>query len=468
MTRGRASRLAASPTMVGAITVLIVIVAVFLAYNANRGLPFVPTYRVSVLVPDAASLVPGDDVRMGGVRVGFVEDISPVARPDGGDAAKLDLKLDNVVKPLPRDSTFVIRTQSALGLKYLQIAKGRSPAGFAPGSLIGLGHYKPEPVELDQVLNMFQEPTRLAIQRNLLEFGNALAGRGPDLNRAIGAAKPLLAHATPAMRNLASPRTELARFFPAIESVMSELAPVAETQGRLFASLDATFSSLATVARPFIQETISKTPPTLDVADRAFPVLRPFLRHSAALFADLRPGAEALRRTAPILASALVAGARVLPASPRLNEQLPPTAQALLDFNNDGGARSGLRRLGETVSLLDPALSFITPAQSVCNYATLLFRNVGSASTVGDGLGTWQRFITFDLPPGPNSEESPSSGPASGGPDSRNFLHSNPYPNTASPGQPRECEAGNERYLAGRQVIGNVPGNQGTETEGQR
>ena len=41
--------IASSPTMVGAITTLIVIVAVFLAYNANNGLPFVPVYRVSVV-----------------------------------------------------------------------------------------------------------------------------------------------------------------------------------------------------------------------------------------------------------------------------------------------------------------------------------------------------------------------------------------------------------------------------------
>jgi hypothetical protein len=41
--RGRAQSLAASPTLVGAITTLIVIVAVFLAYNASHGLPFVPT-----------------------------------------------------------------------------------------------------------------------------------------------------------------------------------------------------------------------------------------------------------------------------------------------------------------------------------------------------------------------------------------------------------------------------------------
>ena len=34
---------------------------------------------------------------------------------------------------------------------------------------------RPEPVEIDQVFNMFDAPTRAAIQSNLLEFGNALA-----------------------------------------------------------------------------------------------------------------------------------------------------------------------------------------------------------------------------------------------------------------------------------------------------
>ena len=55
--RSAASTLAASPTMVGAVTVLVAIVAVFLAYNANSGLPFVPSYNVSVTLPDAEKLV---------------------------------------------------------------------------------------------------------------------------------------------------------------------------------------------------------------------------------------------------------------------------------------------------------------------------------------------------------------------------------------------------------------------------
>ena len=37
------------------------------------------------------------------------------------------------------------------------------------------------------------------------------------------------------------------------------------------------------------------------------------------------------------------------------------------------------------------------------------------------------------------------------------FLHSDPYPYTAAPGQPAECMAGNERYVKGRMVIGPAP-----------
>jgi hypothetical protein len=159
----------------------------------------------------------------------------------------------------------------------------------------------------------------------------------------------------------------------------------------------------------------------------------------------------------------------VLARSPTLNKQLPPTARTLLAFNNNSGVRSGIDKLTQSNDLLGPTLNFVTPAQTVCNYGTLLFRNLGSLLSLGDGLGTWQRFINFDVPKGPNSEGSPSTAPANGGgpiPD-KNFLHVNPYPNTASPGQTRECEAGNEKYLVGQQVIGNPPGNQGTVTEDQ-
>ena len=42
-------------------------------------------------------------------------------------------------------------------------------------------------------------------------------------------------------------------------------------------------------------------------------------------------------------------------------------------------------------------------------------------------------------------------------------LHVNPYPNTDSPGETAECEAGNEPYSGAAAAIGNVPGEPGPE-----
>src|SRR4051794_41841823 len=86
MRRGSAS-IAANPVLIGAATTLVVLVAVFLAYNANAGLPFVPTYELKADVPDAANLVVGNDVRIGGTRGGPGRPIHPVRHKSGGGSA---------------------------------------------------------------------------------------------------------------------------------------------------------------------------------------------------------------------------------------------------------------------------------------------------------------------------------------------------------------------------------------------
>ena len=66
----------------------------------------------------------------------------------------------------------------------------------------------------------------------------------------------------------------------------------------------------------------------------------------------------------------------------------------------------------------------------------------------------------------PRSIEKPASGPVSPATAiNDNHLHYNPYPNVAGPGQPKECEAGNETYAQGQTVIGHAPGNAGTTHE---
>jgi len=467
MRSGRAQRLAASPVLVGALTVLITIVAVFLAYNANTGLPFVPTYRISVQVPDADSLVKGNDVRVGGIRVGTVESVAPVLHENGAATAKVNLKLDESIKPLPDDTQVSVRSKSALGLKYLEVRPGDSSADLPEGSTLSLEAANPESVDIDRVLNMFDAPTRDAIQRNQLEFGAAIAGRGPDINAALAALRPLLVRLEPVMRNLASPSTGLGRFFKALEATAAEVAPVAEQQASQFVALNTTFTALARVARPYIQDTITKGPPTEDVTIATLPRIRPFLRNSEALFRDFQPSARLLVTAAPALAAATRSGPPVLRKTPILNAELAPTAQAVLDFGNTPGVNAGMEILSQTNSLLDTPITFLTPAQTVCNYVTLLLRNGGNIVSLGDGVGTWQRFLVLDPPEGPNNVGSPAGAPANG-PGFDNHLHYNPYPNTAAPGQPRECEAGNETFSPSQTLIGNVPGNQGTETEGQQ
>ncbi len=458
-----------NPTVIGALAVLLTVLTVFLAYNANNGLPFVQSYRLTAQVPNAAALVPGNEVRIGGVRVGVVESITPVTEDDGTFAAALSMKLDKSVEPLPEDSTVVIRSRSALGLKYVQIVRGTSDQGYPAGSTLPLTAATPEPVEFDQLLSTFDEPTRENIRANLKEFGNALAGRGPDINEAIGALKPLLPRLERVMRTISDPKSGIGPFFTALANSASAVAPVAETQAQMFVDLDTTLAAFADIARPYLQDTISKSPITLRAANEDLPVVRPFLVNSRKLFVNLQPGVKAAAASADEIESALVTGIPVLRASPQLNEQLPPTAASLKRFNDDSTVRGGLTDLIDLNNALGPPLRFIAPAQSVCNYATLILRNVASSADLGTSTGNWQRGNALNSPSGPNSEGSPSSAPANGGgSDQRNFLHINPYPNTAAPSQsPIECESGNEPYNTGVLSIGNPRGNQGVITEGQ-
>jgi phospholipid/cholesterol/gamma-HCH transport system substrate-binding protein len=478
MRRGRVSSLAASPTLVGAVTVLVVVVAVFLAYQANSGLPFVPTYKISAELPNADSLVPGNEVRIGGIRVGQIKTVEPVTVNDAPcpndptqqcttQVAKVNMELNKDIEPLPTDSTVVVRARSALGLKYLELDRGNSSQGYSPGSTLPISSARPEPVEIDQVFNMFDQPTRDAIQTNLLEFGNALAGRGADLNEAIGQLKPLVQVLTPVMKNLADPTTGLGNFVSSLSATAAEVAPVAEIQGQLFVDLDTTFGAFARVARPFIQDAISRAPAAEQTAINTLPTVRPFLANTARLFGELRPGFAAIAPVQKELGQSIVNGVKALALAPAFNAQLDPTAQAILNLANNAPARQGINDLTTFNQTLGPLLAFVTPAQSVCNYATLLFRNVASFLSFSDGIGTAQRFIVLQPPFGSNSSVGPSSAPANDtSQNAANVLHYNPYPNTASPGQTRECEAGNEGFPGGVS-IGNVPGNQGINTEGQ-
>lgn len=225
----------------------------------------------------------------------------------------------------------------------------------------------------------------------------------------------------------------------------------------MFVALDTTFAALAEVARPFWQDSITEGLATQLVTQEEAPRIRPFLYASARFSRALLPGAIALGKSAPIVNSSFDIGIPVLRSSPRLNDQLAPTARSLRLFGESTQVNNGLDTLIDTNKILKPLLSKVTPSQNTCNYLALLLRNVQDYTSTGNDQGRFVRAISVLPPIGVNAEGVPAAAPANGGGSVSfsNHLHANPYPYTASPGEPRICAAGNEVYAQGQQVIGN-------------
>ncbi|MGH2926654.1 MAG: MlaD family protein [Solirubrobacteraceae bacterium] len=466
--RRRGSGLGSNPVLIGALTVLVTIVAVTLAYNATNGLPFVPTYKLHVQAANASELSHGDDVNMGGALIGVVSSVTPTRTASGRPIALLNLQLQKSIEPLPADSTFTVRLKGAIGLKYLQVTLGHSHRGWRDGATVPMRQESTE-IDFDKVLSMFTPPTRTGVQRSTIGFGAALAGRGYDLNDAIRAFVPLLGDLGPVMSNLSSRSTDLGGFFQGLASYTSALAPVAQTNASLFANLDTTFRALASVAVPSFQQTISRTPPMFQATIADSPEIRPLLTGAAKLFSTLRPGIATLPRSAPVLAEAFAIGTRTLPRTAALDRRTVTLSRKVAGYAQNPSVQQGLDRLTLTLNALGPPLAFLTPAQTTCNYVTLFLRNTQSVLSEHVSQGALLRFVQVAITDAPGLESEPSSkaytgpaGPASGP------LHANPYPATASSGQPSECAAGNERYDASRAVIGNPPGKLPAKTEATR
>ena len=439
--------IAASPTMVGAVTTLIVIVAVFLAYNANSGLPFVPVYRVSIEVPDAARVTNNNEIRIGGNRVGVVESIEAITDSDstqtaqadggtgpasdtGGASARLNLKLDKAAEPLPQDSVFRVRYRSSFGLKYVEIIRGTgeaAPEGFTfdgtdDGAICDLptdpeafsesipesarnGCFQ-EQTEFDDINNTFDTETRTNSRENLVGYGSGFAGRGTSLSDAIENLEPLFTNLKPVAAMLVEEETRFRRFFPELGDAARIVAPVAEQQADFFTEAAIAFAAISEDVATY-QETISEGPPTLETGIELLPRQRPFLRDFAVLSRELRPGVQDLRVTLPVLNDAIEVGTPVLRRSPRTNRLLKEVFRELDQLVSQPSTKVTLQRLEETFDTALPLAEFVVPAQTVCNYWNYWF-SFTPAGFDQDQVGYTFRQMLASFPRG---ESKVSTGP---------------------------------------------------------
>jgi virulence factor Mce-like protein len=467
--RPRVSSLAASPTMVGAITTLVVIVAVFLAYNANNGLPFVPTYRVSVVLPNAARLSPNNEVRIGGNRVGVVESIDTTQNPENGTvASKLNLKLDKSAEPLPADSTVRVRYRSSFGLKYLEVQRGTGD-GLAEGATLPVQQAQPQ-TEFDQVGDTFDTPTRTAVRTNLFEFGTAFAGRGASLNQAIESLNPLFTNLRPVAAVLAAPQTNLRRFISELGDAARIVGPVAFQNAEQFTNMAIAFAAISSDPQA-LKDAISSGPPTLEAGIRSLPVQRPFLRDFATAERLLRPGVKQLRLALPDLNAVLRIGTPVLLRTPPVNLQLQGVFGELENLVTDPATTVSLNRLSDTFDTALSASQKIVPVETVCNYWEYWFTFLPEHLSARDQVGYSQRIGLIGVPglttpPDEwpmNALDNYAGGQANGrhtkfplvpapgefDPHAQPILHGNPYPASFGTKANPNCQNGQTGYPLG-------------------
>jgi ABC-type transporter Mla subunit MlaD len=447
-TRSSRPRPRGNHLLVGAIVALALMVIVVLSYYANTGLPFVPTYAVTVALPNAQRLTPGAQVRTGGARVGIVKSVRAQPGTGGGHAyATVALALEPRLNPLPIDSTVQLRPQSVLGGKYLALQVGHSKRHLEPGARLPLSQAV-DSVEIEDALRIFDRPTRTALAATIRGYGGGFASRGRSLNETLGSGAHLLGPARSLMARLARPETGLARLVLSARRLSVSLVPSVPDLGPMIDAIGPTLAALRGPDRA-LARTIAAGPATERSIVRGLRTADPVLADSTVLLRAARAGTRRLPSFLAAVAGALRDGRPALRLTPPFAGGLRQAMLALDRLARDPVTPSALRGLTATVHSLRPTLAYAVPAQTVCNTLGLFLRNVTNAASMGDAAGPWNR-VAF-LVETPQTLQAGTIDPD---------LHYNAYPHESG----RECEGGNEPYRAGP-AIGNPSGRQSTKVD---
>jgi ABC-type transporter Mla subunit MlaD len=462
--RRRGGSIMANPVLVGAVTVLITTVAVFLSYNANKGLPFVPTTELRFLSSSGANLLPGNDVAEGGTRIGIVSDMLPARLDDGTVGAEVILQLDKEPGDLPVDSTIRIRPRSPLGLKYVEVTRGTSERVFTDGDTMPADQVS-FPTELDEFYGMFDAETREGVRRTTTGVGNALTGRGAAINQTLVAAPRFLRHLEPVAEVLARPETELRRLFRELGDFARVVRPVRERYSSAFRAGGEVFEAWSRDPEA-LRASIRNSPPALEAGLRSFPRQRPFLAALRDFSAQVERTTRVMPTALPVITRALNTGSPVLRRTPEVNQELQALLRALDQLMRDPDTGQALRGLGRTTGeILNPLLRFVGPYITVCNYWNYTWTHVGEHVTEPDPTGTSQRTLLNNAPR-PRDPTAPSLGSigarrpvngedtATGAPA---HFHTNYYGAAITDDGRADCEPGQRGYMRRLDTYGPDP-----------
>jgi ABC-type transporter Mla subunit MlaD len=365
-------RLAAILVLVGAVAAIAVLGSG--AGSSNDG-----SYQVRALFRNAFSVIPGEDVKIAGVKVGKIKSLD-VTR-DQLAAVVLDITKPGF-QDFRSDAECTIRPQSLIGEKYVECTptQPRAEDAAAPPALkkiesgSGKGQYllpvtnTSRPVDIDLVGNVLRLPYRQRFTLLLNEFGAAVAGRGEDLRSVIRNADPALKETDRVLAILASQNEVLAKLAKDSDQA---LAPLAKNRSQVadFIQQANTTAQATAERRKDLEAGIQKLPATLRE-------LKPTLQQLGALSDQFAPVLTDLNKVAPDVN--------------RLITQLGPFSQS---------ATPALQSLGSAADVGRPALLKSRPIiQQLGQFATAgkpLARDLNQLTASLKSTGGVERLMDF-------------------------------------------------------------------------
>jgi phospholipid/cholesterol/gamma-HCH transport system substrate-binding protein len=318
-------------------------------------------YRVRAIFDNAGFVIPGEDVKVAGVKVGTVEDVEVTPEFKAAVVLKID---DPGYQDFRSDAKCIVRPQSLIGEKFVECepTQTRGVGAEPPGELRVIDDGPGEgqrllPVEntersvdLDLLNDIMRDPYRERLSIIVNELGIGLAGRGEDLNAVIRRANPALREVDDVLRLLAKQNDQLASLAVDGDRIMQPLARERERVSSAIANTSDVAEATA--------ERGADLEASLERLPRFLRELRPTMTRLGALSDEMTPVLSDLGDVAPDINRFLL--------------ELGPFSQAGIP---------ALDSLGEASKIGTPAVRNSLPV------ATDLRTFAGAARPVGKTLG---------------------------------------------------------------------------------
>jgi phospholipid/cholesterol/gamma-HCH transport system substrate-binding protein len=220
---------------VAAVTLPILAVAVFAIVALGASEDDGGDYKVRAIFDNAGFVIPGEDVKVAGVRVGSIDSVD--VTDDFRAAVVLDIT-DPGYQDFRQDAGCIVRPQSLIGERFVEceLTEARSPGEEPPPELEqieegdGEGQYllpverNAKAVDLDLINNIMREPERERLSIILSDLGIGVAGRGRDLSEVIRRADPALKEIDEVLKILAEQNQALADLARDSDALLAPLA----------------------------------------------------------------------------------------------------------------------------------------------------------------------------------------------------------------------------------------------------